>query len=140
MPDELVLTDDGNRALQEAQNFCWRSNTAIVSAEHLLAGALLVLASAGYPGLPSKEELESALMLAQGAGDETLSSQVMFGSAARDAINATARAVREAGGTRIDARLIAAGAIESGEVNPMFYGSLGVAKSQLLDALSPPAA
>ncbi|MCC7365676.1 MAG: hypothetical protein IT303_15030 [Dehalococcoidia bacterium] len=135
--DEMSLTEDGALALQEAQRFCGRANVAIVAAEHVLAGALLVLGTARYPAIPSREALEGALMLAQGGSDEPLETQVMFGSAAREAINATAYAVRQAGGRRIDARLLAAGIIESGEVSPMFFSALGTSKGELLDALMP---
>jgi len=133
--EQLSLTEDGARALQEAQNFCWRANIAIVAADHVLAGALLVLGAAGTPNLPTKEELEQALQASQGVGEPGMANQVMFGSAARDAINATAAAVRQAGGNRIDARQLALGIIESGEVHPMFFSALGRSKSDLLDAL-----
>lgn len=139
MAEEISLTEDGQFALQEAQSFCGRANVAIVAAEHLLAGALAVLGTERYPALPPRTALESALMISQGEGEEPLANQVMFGSAARDAINQTAYAVRQAGGTRIDARLLAAGVIESGEVSPMFYSALGATRADLLDALMQPA-
>ncbi len=135
MSQEVGLSEDGNRAIQEAQNFCSRANVAIVAADHLLAGALAVLADGGDTAVPARAALEAALMLTQAAGDETLSQQVMFGSSARDAINDTARKVRESGGTTINARTIALGTIDSGEVNPMFYGSLGVTRMALRAAI-----
>ena len=134
---QLEVTDDGARALQEAQNFCWQANIAIVAAEHVLAGALLVLGESGAGEFPSKAQLAEALAGAQGLGEAVLSNQVMFGSAARDAINATAGAVSAAGGTQIDARLLAAGVIESGEVNPAFFSALGRTKTELLAVIGP---
>lgn len=134
--EQLGLTDDGARALQEAQNFCWRANIAIVAAEHVLAGALLVLSQSGASQLPAKEALEAALAGAQGLGEPGMANQVMFGSAARDAINTTAGGVRAAGGTQIDARLLAAGVIESGEVNPMFFSALGRTKAEILASIA----
>src|SRR5206468_1482283 len=80
---EIALTADGERALKEAENFCWRTNVAIVAPEHLLAGALLVLGIAGHPGAPSAEQLEAAVLASQGHGSEELSNSVMFGSGAR---------------------------------------------------------
>lgn len=135
MSEEVTLSEDGARALREAQNFCFRANVAIVGAEHLLAGALLVVSEGGNDRVPPAPALEAALMLAQGHGDATLSTQVMFGSAARDAMNAIAGAVRAAGHTSIDAPTIALGAIDSGEVNPMFFSSLGKTKDELREAL-----
>ena len=37
MPGEITMSEDGARAMQEAENLCWRANVAILSAEHLLA-------------------------------------------------------------------------------------------------------
>ena len=133
---QVALTPDGERTLQEAQNYCWRANVAIVGAEHLLAGALLVLGQAGKAGVPAAPALESALMLAQGAGETAHSNQVMFGSAARDALNATVSAARERGVSLVDAVVIALGVIDSGEVNPMFYASLGVPRAELRAAVA----
>ncbi|MBI2765969.1 MAG: hypothetical protein HYX53_08680 [Chloroflexi bacterium] len=132
---EVSLTEEGGRVLREAEQFCWRTNVAIVAPEHLLAGALLVLSQAGRPGLPPPETLEAALLDAQGSGDTELTSNVMFGSAAREAINGTALAVRQAGGTLIDARILAMGVIASGEVTPMFFGALGTTRQELMAAL-----
>lgn len=136
MSDEVTLSEDGARSLREAQNFCFRANVAIVGAEHLLAGALLVVSERGNARVPARPALESALMLAQGRGDTSLSTQVMFGSAARDAMNAIAGAVRAAGRSTIDAATIAIGTIDSGEVNPMFFLSLGISKADLREALA----
>lgn len=135
MSQEVTLTSDGERVLREAQLFCARSNVAIVAAEHLLAGALLVLSEGGHAGVPAKDALDAALMLTQGSA-EAHGNQVMFGSAARDAINETARRLREAGGAQLDALALALGVIDSGEVNPMFYGSLGVTRAELRAALT----
>ncbi len=134
---EIKLSPEGERALQEAQNFCWRANVAIVGAEHLLAGALLVLSREGHAGVPDEAALSSALMLAQGAGESAHDNQVMFGSAARDALNTTVGVARRAGLTLVTAATIAAGVIDSGEVNPMFYSSLGLTRAALRSAVAP---
>jgi hypothetical protein len=122
--------------LKEAENYCWRTNVAIVAPEHLLAGALLVLATAGHPGVPSAEQLEAAVVASQGSGSEELNSNVMFGSGARMALNYVVAGVRQAGGTEVNALLMAAGTIDSGEVNPMFYSALGTTRAALLEALA----
>ena len=132
---EIGLDDSGERALREAENVCWRSNVAIIAPEHLLGGALLVLVAAGELESPSAEQVATAVEAAQGTGSESLQSNVMFGSAARAALNFTAMAVRNGGGSIIDARAIAAGTIASGEVNPMFFASLGTTRAALLEAL-----
>ena len=137
MPDqEIRLDEQGNRALQEAQRFCFRANVAIVGAEHLLAGALLVLSESGNAHVPDRATLESALMLTQGEGAEAFSEQVMFGSAAREAINDTAGSVRREGGTIVSARHLALSAIDSGNVSPMFYASLGTSRETLREILA----
>lgn len=132
---EVTLAPDGERTLREAQNLCYRTNVAIVAPEHLLAGALTVLSAAGIAGLPDVPAIESAMVMVQGQGSGQISESVMFGSAARDAINGVARAVREAGGMQITALILAAGTIASGEVNPMFYQALGTTKAELLGAI-----
>ena len=136
MAGEVTMGADGARALQEAETFCWRMNVAIVAPEHLLAGCLKVLNATGVTGLPTDDGIESALLLAQGMSDETLNQNVMFGSAARDAVNFTARLVREAGGGELDARTLAYGIIQSGELGPMLYSALGTTKAELLAALT----
>jgi hypothetical protein len=133
---EIVLTEDGNRALQEAQNFCWRHHVAIVAAEHVLAGALVVAQQNGLKGLPTRENIEAAVVACIGTGSEQLSNNVMFGSAARDVINETARRLAEAGGTQLGATTLARCAIESGEVGPRFYDALGLKRAELLALLS----
>lgn len=100
--DQITLTQDAERAFREAENLCWRTNTGIVAPEHLLAGCLRVLNTAGFPGLPADERVEQALLMAQGMSEDALTQNVMFGSAAREAVNFTARLVREAGGGEID--------------------------------------
>lgn len=132
---EVTLSPDGERTLREAQNLCYRMNVAIVAPEHLLAGALSVLHAAGAQHLPAPADIERAIEMTQGRGSTTISENVMFGSAAREAINGIAGAVRQSGETHITARALAVGTIESGEVNPMFYNSLGTTKAALLDAL-----
>ena len=135
MSAEVALSPDATRALGEAENFCRGANVAIAAAEHVLAGALLVLHTDGRASLPGKDELEAALVAVHGTGSEALTSAVMFGSAARAALNGIVVAVRAAGGTVVDARIIAAGCVESGEVNPMFFSALGATRQVLLAAL-----
>jgi hypothetical protein len=132
---EVTMGADGARALQEAENFCWRMNVAIVAPEHLLAGCLKVLNAIGVTGLPTDSGIDSALLMTQGMSDEQLNQNVMFGSGARDTVNFTARLVREAGGGEIDARTLAYGIIQSGELGPMLYSALGTTRSELLAAL-----
>ncbi len=136
MPNEITLAESASRAMQEAENFCWRANVGIVAPEHLLAGCLKVLNASGHPGLPTDEQLESALLMAQGMSEETLTQNVMFGSAAREAINFTARLVGQAGGGEIDTLTLAYGIIQSGELNPMFFTALAATKAELLNALT----
>jgi len=133
---EIGLTADGERALAEAQAYCQRTNVAIVAPEHLLAGALRVLGDGGADGLPATDELDAAVLASQGSSEDRLDANVMFGSAAREAINFTAAGVGRAGATEITAALIAAGTIASGEVGPMFYGALGLTKEELLRRLA----
>ncbi len=80
--------------------------------------------------------MEEALLSSQGASDEPLSANVMFGSSAREAINFVAGVVRRSGGTEITAGHLAAGTILSGEVGPMFYMALGTSRDGLLNALA----
>lgn len=97
---EVSLSPDAGRALREAENYCWRANVGIVAPERLLAGCIQVLNAAGFPGLPADEQVEQALLMAQGMSEDALTQNVMFGSTARDAVNFTARLVREAGGAK----------------------------------------
>ena len=133
---EITLAADGERALEEAQAYCQCTNVAIVAPEHLLAGALRVLSEAGVDGLPPPESLDAAILASQGSSEDRLDANVMFGSAAREAINFTAAGVGRAGGSQINAALIAAGTIASGEVGPMFYAALGLTKEELLARLA----
>lgn len=135
MSDEVTLSEDAGRALKEAENFCWRTNVGIVAPEHLLAGCLKVLNMAGLVGMPADDAVESALLMAQGMSEEKLTQNVMFGSAARDAVNFTARLVREAGGGEINPLTLAYGIIQSGELGPMFFSALGTTKADLLASL-----
>jgi len=68
--------------------------------------------------------------------DDALTQNVMSGSAARDAVNFTARLVREAGGGEIDPLTLAYGVIRSGEMGPKFFSALGTTKAELLAALA----
>lgn len=139
MSEQISLTEDAGVALQEAENFCWRSNVGIIAPEHLLAGCLKVLNMAGFPGLPSDASVEGALLMAQGSGEEALTQNVMFGSGARDAVAFTARLVREAGGGDIDTLTLTYGVVQSGELGPMFFSALGTTKAALVAALTTPA-
>jgi len=117
-------------------------NSAVLQDAHAAVRmeALLVLSEGGDHAVPDRAALEGALALAQGAGSAAISEQVMFGSAAREAINDTAGIVRKAGGTTVTSRQLAIGAIVSGNVSPMFYSSLGVSKDELRTALEGAAA
>ena len=132
---EVKLTADGERALQEAQNICLRTNVAIVAPEHVLAGALKVVGESGMASCPGAGELEAAVLASQGSSSEPLNTNVMFGSAARAAINFVAAGTQNAGTTEITAAILAAGTIESGEVGPMFFSALGLSKQALLARL-----
>jgi hypothetical protein len=136
MTQEIRLSADAEAALGAAQRMCYEMNVAIVAPEHVLAGALLVLAQSGYSGVPAAEAIESAVMASQGAGDTALDTNVMFGSSAREAINFVASVVRRSGGTEITAGHVAAGTILSGEVGPMFFSALGTTREGLLEALA----
>ncbi|MDW8047589.1 MAG: hypothetical protein RMK15_09965 [Chloroflexota bacterium] len=131
MAEEVRLTAEGQRALREAEQLCWRMNVAIEAPEHLLAGALLVLGESGTVGLPDRTRIEEALLLVHGAGAERLREQVMPSPGARAALNHAVRRLREAGGTDFGARELALGVIESGEVNPLFYRGLGISRDEL---------
>ena len=136
MSDEVHLTADGERALEEAQRYCGRMNVAIIGPEQVLAGALFVLGQTGHNNLPGREVLDAALLASQGSGMEPLSAKMMFGSGAREAINFVAGGVRRSGSTEITALALAAGTIASGEVGPRFFGALGTTREALLAALS----
>ncbi len=135
MSGEVSLSESGARALREAENFCWRMNVGIVAPEHLLAGCLKVLNEEGVTGLPDDAALESALLMAQGMSEDELTQNVMFGSAAREAVNFTAALVRQAGGGEIDPRTLAYGILQSGELGPMLFMALGTTKQDVLAAL-----
>ncbi len=132
---EVTLSANGERALKEAENACWRANVAIVAPEHLLGAALLVMIAEGEIAAPTAAQVEAAMLASQGMGAGTLDKNVMFGSGARAAINFTAGAVRNEGGSVIDARALAIGTIASDEVNPAFFASLGMTRQGLLGAV-----
>lgn len=132
---EIRLAEDGERVLREAERMCYATNVAITAPEHLLAAALSVLTADGAKGLPAQDGLENGVLAIHGMSDEPISGQVMWGSAAREGLNATARAVAEAGQSVIDARRLALGLMDSGEVNPMFYGAMGTTKDAIRAAL-----
>lgn len=135
---ELTLAADAARALREAQALCYRANCAIVTPEHLLAAALLILRDTGAATLPAPDAIEQALILTQGLGEDPLDRDVIFGSAAREGITRAAQAARAAGASTITARDLAIALIESGECNPMFFASLGLSRHALLELLRQP--
>ncbi len=132
---EMRLSADGERSFMEAQQLCLATNVAIVAPEHVLAGALLVLHESGHAGLPEVETVARAIVATQAVGDAALQDSPMFGSAARQAISECSRIVRQSGGSEIGALELALGTIASGEVNPMFYGALGLTKQDLIATL-----
>ena len=133
---ELRLRPDGELAFERAQELCVATNLGIVTPEHLLTGALIVLAEEqGVAGLPATEVMAKALISTQSVGETRPDSPPMFGSAARQAIATCAATVQQVGGTDLGALELALGTIASGEVNPMFYGALGRTKQELIAAL-----
>lgn len=136
MGEPLSLSPDGERALREAENFCWRANIAILASEHMLAGALLVLGRAGRAGLPDEAALGAGLASIYGTGSEPLSDKVTWGSNARDALNQALGALVQSGTSFVDARAIALGIIASGEVNPGFYIAAGSSKDAIVASLA----
>ncbi|GIW13319.1 MAG: hypothetical protein KatS3mg062_0758 [Tepidiforma sp.] len=134
--EELTLAADAARALREAQALCYRTNCAIVAPEHLLAACLLILSPAAPPGsLPDPGAVQQALIAAQGLGEDPLDRDIVFGSAAREAISRAAAAARTAGERSITARGLAIALVESGECSPMFFAALGVSRPALAAAL-----
>lgn len=79
--------------------------------------------------------IEAAVLGSQGSGEEQLTQDVMFGSAARDALSYTARLVAQAGGGEIDTLTLAQGVVHSGELGPMFFTALGMSKADLVAVL-----
>lgn len=136
--EELTLAPDAARALREAQGLCFRTNCAIVAPEHLLAACLLILRAAGASALPEPATIQQALIATQGIGEDPLDRDVIFGSAAREAISRAAAAARAAGASTISARDLALALVESGECSPMFFASLGVPRAALAAALQQP--
>ena len=132
---ELQLTEDGERTLRESEGLCLSMNVSIQQAEHLLGGALIVLSDGGVETVPDKAAVERAVEAIHGRGIERPSENVMPGPGMRQALNMTAAAVAQAGGTVINALTIAMGTVVSGEVNPMFYMSLGMSREELETAL-----
>ena len=110
-------------------------NVAIQAPEHLLGGAPIVLHEAGADSIPDRETVERAVEAIHGRGIDKVPENVMPGSGWRQALNATAGAVAQAGGTVLDATTIAMGTVVSGEVNPMFFMDLGVSREDLEEAL-----
>jgi hypothetical protein len=129
------LYTDAKRALREAENLCWRSNVAILAPEHLLAGCLAVVRAAGADDLPALDALAQAVGATQGVGESELTDNVMWGSSARAALESTVARERAAGIKLLGARGLALGVIDSGEVSPMFYASLGASRDALRSAL-----
>lgn len=134
---EIRLDASGEQALHEAERLCTQMNLAIQGPEHLLSGALLVLAGSGALAITA-EQVEGAIAAVHGYGEGAHKDRVMLGPGLRAALSLTAGAVGRAGGTVINATLIARGAIASGEVNPAFYGALGITKDDLAALLDTP--
>ena len=135
-----VPASSGRIAALEADIAATRATRVIDARGKLVTPGLIDLHAHVYPhgskiGLPADDQLESALLMAQGMSEEKLNQNVMFGSAARDAVNFTARLVREAGGGAIDARTLAYGIVQSGELGPMFYSALGTTRAELVAVL-----
>ncbi len=135
---DVSLNAQGERTLGAAETACKAANVGIISAEHLLGAALLVLNEEGSMANPAKGQIEHAMRASQGMGSEALDTKVMFGSTARAAMSFTAAALRVRGGGEIDARALAIGTVLSDEVNPMFFESLGLSRHELLAALDTP--
>ncbi len=132
---EIKFSADGERALAEGERLAVQLNVAIEGVEFLLAGALSVLREEGRAGLPKPHALEHALRAVHGEGSTPLSDRVMPAPNLRQALNATAGALRREGGLTIDALVIARGMIASGEVNPAFWEALGVSGEGLAGRL-----
>ena len=132
---EVRLNEDGERTLRESEGLCLSMNVSIQQAEHLLGGALIVLSESGVSTVPDRAAVERAVEAIHGRGMEKPSENVMPGPGMRQALNATAGAVARGGGTILDATVIAMGTVASGEVNPMFFMSLGISRDDLEAAL-----
>jgi hypothetical protein len=92
---ELQLTRDGELAFARAQELCVAMNLGIVTSEHVLTGAVIVLAEERrMAGLPATDVMTRALVSAQGVGETPPDDPPMFGSAARQAITTCAATVR----------------------------------------------
>lgn len=136
--EELTLDTDAAQALREAQRLCFHTNCAIVAPEHLLAACLLVLRARGQPQLPEPATIHQALIATQSIGEDPLDRDVIFGSAARKAIEHAAAEARATGAPTISARALARALVQSGECSPMFFAALGVPRSALAAALAEP--
>lgn len=133
---ELRLTGGAELALGRAQELCEATNTGIVAPEHLLAGALIVLAQEdAMPGIPDLEAVVGALVATLSVGEEPLEGAPMFGSSAREALSVCVRTVQQRGSDELAALDLAFGTIASGEVNPMFYDALQMSKQDLISIL-----
>jgi hypothetical protein len=131
----VELNREGERALREAEAFCWRWNVGIMGPEFLLAGALVVLANRGQAGLPSKEALDRGLTATWGAGAEALKVNVKWGSGAIAAMNRLAGTLRLAGATDLGPRELALGIMEAAELRPGFYEAIGTTRDELAAGL-----
>lgn len=136
MEQRVALTADAQQAMAAGVELCRRANLAIFTPEHLLAGALAVLAGAGLPGLPSLTEIEAALSMIHGTGDEAPPDEVSFSPGARAVLDSLAAVLARAGRDSLGARELALGVIVSGEAVPMFFSVLGTTKEGLLAAIA----
>jgi len=102
----------------------------------VVAAALIILSETGVTGLPSAEALIEAAVAVHGLSDEPLANDVMWGSAARDALSATVRDATATGATTIDPRAFAVGVLDSGHVHPGFLAGAGTTREAVRSALA----
>jgi len=75
----VSLSPEAERIFQVADTLCFRLGLAIVTPEHVLAAALIILSETGVTGLPSAEALIEAAVAVHGSSDEPLANDVMWG-------------------------------------------------------------
>ncbi len=135
MEQRVGLTPDARQAMAAGVELCRRANLAIFTPEHLLGGALAVLAGTGRPGLPSLEAIEPALAMVHGSSDEAPPDEVSFAPGTRVVLESLAAAIVRVGRDSMGAHDLALGVIASGEVVPMFFSAMGVTRDELLAAI-----
>jgi len=132
----VSLSPEAERIFQVADTLCYRLGLAIVTPEHVLAAALIILSETGVTGLPSAEALIEATVTVHGSSDEPLANDVMWGSAARDALSATVRDAAASGTAIIDPRAFVLGVLNSGHANPGFLAAAGTTGEGIRAALN----